>query len=137
MGVAVTWDNKDMGVLLYTVEGRWTWDDLFVAIEQARVMADSVAQEQVHSIIDIRAGSLFPKDALLHFRKMSNSDGHAKMKSGTAVLVGENFFVKSLVDIMSRWNYRAMQHFTMTATLDEAREFLVAQSNDQDVENSA
>ena len=52
-------------------------------------------------------------------------------QSLTAVLVGDNFFVKALVEIMSRWNYRSMQHFSMTETLDEAREFLVEQSNDQ------
>jgi len=137
MGVSVNWDNKEAGVLLYTVEGRWTWDDLFAAIERSRELADAVPADQVHSIIDIRAGSLFPQNAILHFRKMSNSAGNPKLKSGTAVLVGDNFFVKALVEIMSRWNYRAMQHFYMTTTLDEAREFLVEQSNDQNVEHLA
>ena len=131
MGVSVRWDNKEAGVLLYTVEGRWTWEDLFAAIECSRELANSVALEQVNSIIDIRAGSLFPQNAILHFRKMSNSAGNPKLKAGTAVLVGDNFFVKALVEIMSRWNYRSMQHFSMTETLDEAREFLVEQSNDQ------
>ncbi len=137
MGVSVNWDHKEAGVMLYTVEGRWTWDDLFAAIEQARKLAESIPNEQVHSIIDIHAGSLFPHNALVHFRRMSNGTGNPKMKAGTAVLVGDNFFVKALVDIMSRWNYRSMQHFAMTATLDEAREYLAQQANDQEEVHSA
>jgi len=137
MGVSVKWDNKAAGVQIYTVEGRWSWEDMFAAIRDARQMADEVALEQVNSIIDIRAGSLFPQNALTHFRRLSSGDGHPKVKAGIVVLVGDNFFVKALVDIMSRWNYRAMQHFTMTKTLDEAREFLVEQANDQEVAHSA
>ena len=137
MGVSVNWDHKEAGVMLYTVEKRWTWDDMFAAIDQAREMADSIPNEQVHSIIDIRAGSLFPHNALVHFRRMSNGAGNPKLKAGTAVLVGDNFFVKSLVDIMSRWNYRSMQHFAMTTTLDDARLFLAQQLNEQDKAHSA
>ena len=137
MGVSVRWDHKEAGIMLYTVEGRWAWEDLFNAIDQARVLADSVDLEQVHSIIDIRAGSMFPQNALVHFRKMSNGTGNPKLKAGTAVLVGDNFFVKALVEIMSRWNYRSMQHFMLTTTLNEAREFLAQQSNEQDEAHTA
>ena len=131
MGVTISWDHKEAGVMLYTVEGRWTWEDLFAAIDQAREMADSIPNAQVHSIIDIRAGSMFPHNALVHFRRMSNGGANPKLKAGTAVLVGDNFFVKALVDIMSRWNYRSMQHFAMTTTLDDARVFLAQQLNEQ------
>ena len=57
MGVQVEWDNIEQTVLRYTVAGRWTWEDFYVARDHARHLADLAPVTRVNSIIDIRTGS--------------------------------------------------------------------------------
>ncbi|MEP7293309.1 MAG: hypothetical protein ABI835_16105 [Chloroflexota bacterium] len=123
MGVSVTWDNVEQTALCYTVTGRWTWAEFFVARDQARQLADSVGQASVNSIIDVRAGSLFPQNALLHLRRMP-ADAHPKLKFGTVIIVENNLFVRSLMDIMRRVKPDEMRKFHSARTLEQAHELM-------------
>ena len=70
MGVEVEWDNQEQTVLRYTVVGHWTWEEFYAARDRARALADKVDLPRVNAIIDIRIGSMFPRNSLTHFRDM-------------------------------------------------------------------
>lgn len=123
VGFQVEWDNDEQYVLRYTVTGRWTWEQFYAARDQARQMADAAAATYVNSIIDLRAGSLFPQNALTHFRRMP-SEAHPKLKNGNVVVIENNLFVRSLMDIMRRLNRQAMRNFYIAPTLEDARAIL-------------
>ncbi|HVU11257.1 MAG TPA: hypothetical protein VHD90_08265 [Phototrophicaceae bacterium] len=125
MSVSVHWDNDEQSVLHYVVAGHWTWDEFYDALAEARQMIDASSQQRIHAIIDISEGSLFPKNALLHLRRLS-VDTPTKMQFGTTVIVSKNLFVKSLMDVMSHLNPDATNNFQLMATLEEARK-LIAQ----------
>ncbi len=131
MSVSVQWDNDEQSVLHYVVTGHWTWDEFYDALAVARQMIDASPQQRIHAIIDISEGSLFPKNALLHLRRLA-ADTPTKIQFGTTVLVSKNLFVKSLMDVMRRLNPDATRNFQLTPTLDEARR-LVAQPNPANV----
>src|SRR3990172_4787255 len=90
--------------------------------DRARQMAESIECEQINCIIDIHAGSPFPPNALLHFRRMPSS-AYPKFKFGTVVIIGDNPFVKTLMDIMRHLNRQAMENFHFAKTVQEARYF--------------
>ncbi len=121
MGFNVSWDNeaKDRFVLRYTVTGRWTWDEFDAARDQARQLADSVDQAVIDSIIDLRQGSLFPQNALSHFRRMS-ATSHPKLEHGMVIIVQNSLFVRSLMDIMRKVNRERMTNFYIAHTPEEA-----------------
>lgn len=123
MGFQVEWDDTDHSIVRYTIFGRWTWDEFYVARDQARKMVDTVAHDRVNVIIDLHSGNLFPQNALLHFRKMP-SESHPKFANSTIVIIENNLFVDSLMNIMRRVNRQAMQNFYSARSLDAARTLL-------------
>ena len=123
MGVEVEWDNPERSILRFTVVGHWTWEEFYAARDHARVLADEVALTQIDTIIDIRVGSIFPRNSLMHFRDMS-SEAHPKLENGSVVVVENTLFVQTLMDIMRRANHSAMEHFYSARSLDEARAIL-------------
>ncbi len=125
MSVQVDWDNGEQTVLRYTVSGCWTWEDFYLARDQARDLADLAPVSRVNSIIDIGAGNLFPQNALTHFRRLQ-FEAHPKLKQGNVVIVQNDLFVRSLMDIMRRVNPQAMRNFHSARTLEDARDMLVS-----------
>ena len=125
MSVEVEWDNPERTSLRYTVVGHWTWEEFYTARDHARELADEVALTQVNAIIDIRVGSMFPRNSLSHFRDMPDQ-AHPKLENGTVVVVENSLFVRTLMDIMRRANRIAMENFHRARTLDEARAILHA-----------
>jgi hypothetical protein len=123
VGIRVDWDNVEPAILRYTVTDQWTWEEFYAVRDQARQMAEGIQREQINCIIDIHAGSPFPPNALLHFRRMPAS-AHPKFKFGTVVIIGDNPFVKTLMDIMRHLNRQAMQNFHLAKTEEEARAIL-------------
>ncbi len=124
MSVEVEWDNPERTILRYTVIGHWTWEEFYAARDHARVLADEVAQTKIDAIIDIRIGSMFPRNSLTHFRDMPE-DAHPKLENGTVVVVENSLFVRTLMDIMRRANRTAMENFHRARSLDEARAILI------------
>jgi hypothetical protein len=119
MSIRVEWDSDDHTVLRYTVVGHWTWDELHAALERARTLADAAPSSVIHSIIDIYTGSLYPQNALSHFRRMP-FEAHPKFKNGCVIIVEDNLFVRSLMNILRRLNPHAVRNFYNVRTMKDA-----------------
>ena len=123
MGISVGWDSDVQTTLLFAVSSSWTWEEFYASIELARQLADSSELQYIHSIVDIHEGSMFPQNALLHFRRMP-FNASPKLKAGTIVIVGGSFFVKALMDILRHLNYDVMERFHSVHSLQEAHALL-------------
>ncbi len=120
MSFQVEWDNPEHSVLLFTAVGEWTWEEFYTIRERGRQLADAVSHECIDAIIDLRLGGAIPKNSLFHFRQMP-TEVHPKFADGNIVLVGNNLFVSTLLEILSRTNPQAMRNFYITHSVEQAR----------------
>lgn len=66
MKAEICWENADKRVIRYTFSGIWNWDDFYRILEQRNPM--TLAQD-VDVIVDFRAISIAPSDAILHLKR--------------------------------------------------------------------
>jgi hypothetical protein len=122
MSITVTWDDPDDQTrILFTINGRWTWEEFYNAIYEERAMMDSVSKPYVHSIVDIRHGRMFPSNALSHFARMSTTQ---HPKAGLMVMVGMGSFVKALMNMLNRYKKGSTSLIRVAENMDEARHLL-------------
>jgi len=127
LAIHVTWDNPDQTTLLWTVEGRWTWDESREAIAKAEAMMDSVAHERVDSIVDMSRGHLIPENAVSHFSRTLNA---AHPKTGLIVMSGMPPIVQALLTVLTRIQSSPARKIIVVKTLDEAGAVLAARRKD-------
>ncbi|MEO8610745.1 MAG: hypothetical protein ABI690_22800 [Chloroflexota bacterium] len=129
MAIHVSWDDAEKTTIMYTIDGRWTWSDLYDALDLGRDLMDSVSHEHIDFIVDMTSCKLMPDNALSHFARMSNKP---HPKSRHMVMAGATSFVRALLNIMGRYqgtDARA-KAVSAVATVEEARALLAAQQQD-------
>jgi hypothetical protein len=93
MAIKVTWVNSEKTIAQYNFEGRWTWDDLYHAVQEIKTMLDSVPH-QVDIVIDLRNNQSVPPGTLIHLRSITLA---ASPNWGMGVFVGVNGFIRTLL----------------------------------------
>jgi hypothetical protein len=56
VAVSVTWDSIDKKIVRLVFEGRWTWDELYNANQQTKIMLDEVSHD-VGVLVDLQNSS--------------------------------------------------------------------------------
>ena len=124
MTIHVDWDNPEQTTLLWTVAGRWTWQESSDAIAKAWAMMESSPLPLVDSIVDMRHGNLVPDNALSNFsRTLSN----AHPKTGFIVMAGMPPFIQALLNVYIRSQRASKRKISAVKTLEEARSILKTQ----------
>lgn len=93
MGINISWVNEERTIAQYTFDGRWTWDQLYHAVQEVKVMLNSVSH-QVDIVIDLRKNHSVPPGALTHLRSVTLG---ASPNWGMGVFVGVNTFIRTLL----------------------------------------
>src|SRR5215510_13590412 len=120
MGVQVSWDNPEKTVLLYELEGRWTWDEFHAAVADAFAMTASVPHT-VDTISHFHRGTPLPANAMFHFRRVMLA---APPNRGINVIVGGSSLVRTMASLFSKAHRLLGRRLLVCATLEEARETL-------------
>jgi hypothetical protein len=120
MGIKVTWDNADRTIISFDFEGRWDWDELYIASDQATAMLDST-DHTVDFIMDIRETQQIPKDFMSHAERIA-SGSHPRR--GIMVVVGANGLVRTLGGGLRRLFPDATRNLVFAADLEEAYEII-------------
>ncbi len=120
MGIKVTWDNAERTIIYFDFEGRWDWDELYTASEQATRMLDSV-DHVVDFIMDIREAQQIPKDFMSHAEHIA-SGSHPRR--GIMVVVGANGLLRTLGSGLRRLFPDATRNLAFAADLEEAYEII-------------
>jgi hypothetical protein len=123
MAIQTQWDDEQQQVIRVEVEGRWSWDELQIALERTIEMMDSVAYK-VEFIIDVSRSSLIPGGATQAAQSVATPETHRN--EGVKVVVGANAFMRIGYEAYRRIN-RSMgknQEFHFVKTRGEARAFI-------------
>lgn len=126
MPITCQWDDEGKGTILFQVENRWTWDDFYQAMDQAHGMLDESSQPYVDYILHM-TGNLFPDNVLSHLQRVTK-ESHPK--SRMMIVVGAGNFTNALFKMMGRITPNRMQRIRFTASLEEARQIILANRSD-------
>lgn len=120
MSMTAEWDNTEKTIILMTISGRWTWDELRACVMQCNAMIESVAHH-VHFICDMGAGTWIPGGMLANMRSIlqlfTPNDGYR-------VIVVDNPLIKDMLYVFSAFNGGLGFRYRYAKTVDEARKFL-------------
>lgn len=116
MPIRVYWEDAEQTIVRYDFEGRWTWDELYVAYYQAIAMENSVTH-RVDIILDMRTSSFIPANALLHMKNFSEKQ---PPNVGLSIFVTTNAFIISLYNTAIKFYAKIAFYFRLVKTLDQA-----------------
>src|SRR5215510_5936004 len=100
MPIIVEWQDEAKTVVLQRYDGRWTWDEFYVACTQDTVNLMRTVPHTVHIFADFTKAQGVPiGGAMLHARNVMQ---HYPANWGTLIIVGANHFINLLVDMFRR-----------------------------------
>ncbi len=132
MGIEVVWDSDAKTVIRYIYNGRWTWQDLDKAREEAGKLEASVTY-RVDVIVDVQNSSLLPNGTISRARQVAVTAPTTHPNEGITVIVGAGAFVRSIYDVMLKVYPEMIRRrgIFFAKTLPEAREMIVQQTGVQ------
>ena len=126
MGITVQWDNDEKTVIRQTFNGRWTWDDLYAALDYVAKLTDSVPH-RVDAIVDVRHLSMLPGGSLFSFNTRQHADKLAKrndVNRGSIIIVGANPLLRGLYDSFRGLYASTASDVHFVASIEQARALL-------------
>ena len=119
MGVYVEWDNEARTIILWTLDGRWTWGEYDEALERAHKMVNSVSHP-VDFIYDTTKMSIIPSDLITRFK---NKYLAIPKEARLFLVVGADSYLQLLWDSFTRLPYASHLKAYYFETLEAARQF--------------
>jgi hypothetical protein len=116
MPVTVDWYDDTKTIVLYSMEGRWTWDELYPEYHKAIAM-EKAQPHRVDVVIDLSTTHHLPVNVLTHVRHFSDKQPE---NIGLSVIVTKNQFVNNLYQIGCRIHRNIQRYFAVTRTMEEA-----------------
>jgi hypothetical protein len=116
MPVTADWYDLDKTIVLYTIEGKWTWDELYPEYEKALAM-EKAQPHRVDVVIDMTASTHLPMSVLTHMRHISDKQ---PANIGLTVIVTQNPMVNTLYQVGCKVHSNIQRYFVITRTMDEA-----------------
>ncbi len=122
MPVTSGWHTPSKDIVMYVFEGRWTWDELYSAYNQAIEMEKSVPQ-RVDVVLDMLKSKAVPPNALLHVKNISNKQPD---NIGLTIVVTPNGFVRALYNAGVQFYKGIAHYFRVVPTVESAMDMIVA-----------
>ena len=117
MTIITSWMDSEKTIARYEFVGRWTWEEMTVAIKEMYAMLDSVPHG-VDIIIDLsRSPSEPPRGMLAHLR---TGTMEARVNWNSGVFVGVSPFVRVLINTFRRVEPGLAKRYAVANTVDEA-----------------
>jgi hypothetical protein len=129
MSISVKWDNEEQTIIQYVFDGRWSWNDLYAALDKVKEMSGSV-EHRVDAIINfsnadlIPSGSIFSFDGKKHAQKLANKASESR---GLIVIAGANSFIRGIYDAFRMLDRNISSGVYFTSTVKQARSLLLEQ----------
>jgi hypothetical protein len=98
MPVNVYWEDSEKTLLRYDFLGKWTWNDLYHALNKAQTMEMSVTN-RVDVLLDMRHSITIPDSALTHIRNLVEKQ---PPNVGIFVVITQSKFITSLFEAAAR-----------------------------------
>jgi MFS superfamily sulfate permease-like transporter len=122
--ITVEWDTPEKNVILLTMEGLWTWEQLEDAVNRVTTLLGEV-DHPVDTIFDGSRSGPIPTNAFTYLRRM-NQAVHPN-QAGVAI-VGMNAFAQTLLNTFGKiYSLARASDLRFVSTLDEAQVYLTEQ----------
>jgi hypothetical protein len=127
MGIRVNWDNDEQTIILCAFDGRWSWNDLYTALDTVQEMSDSV-DHRVDAIINfskadlIPSGSIFSLDGKKQAQKLASKASEAR---GLIVIAGANAFIRGVYDTFRMFDKNISSGVYFVDSVKHARSLLL------------
>ena len=126
MPVTVEWDNPEQNMILLTMEGVWTWEQLEDGVNTITTMLGEV-DHRVDTIFDASRSGPIPSNAFIHFRRMNQS---AHPNQASVVIVGMSAFAQTLLNTVGKiYRLARASDLRFVSTLGEAHAYLAEQQS--------
>lgn len=121
MAVSVSWDKPNKSRLRYTIEGKWTLDELYAAMEQGYALQDE-AEDSLEIIVDTLQGQGIPSNLqsiASYVRK------NRRRKDNLIVVLTTNGIIRAMAKLFTQLSRSETQFWV--ATNDEEAEAIFAE----------
>lgn len=115
MPITVAWHNPEKTIIGMTFTGSWTWDDLYRASDETRLLYDTI-QHEAHLIMDMQHAPSLPSNALAHVRLLDREHPN----QGKVVAVGVNAFIHTMFRVVLKLRPQVTDKILIVGTLAEA-----------------
>lgn len=120
MSITVNWSDEQKSELIYHIQGKWTWDELFAAIDEATHLLDTI-NHRVNLIIDVSESLFMPPLSVANLRRVANAPTMSHPNTGLLILVGANQFIKIMFQVFSRLFPHAASRYRLIDTIENAK----------------
>ena len=117
MTIITGWLDSEKTIARYEFVGRWTWEEMTVAIKEMYAMLDSVPHA-VDIIIDLSQSPSEPPRGMLAHLRTGTMEARANWNSG--IFVGVSPFVRVLINTFRRVEPGLAKRYAVANTIDEA-----------------
>ncbi len=128
MPVNVLWDDENTKTIIRCdYVGKWTWDDVFVAMEEVnRLIANAPHPVSIiHNLIDSVG---IPGRAITQARKFTEM---LPQNWDLSVVVGSGLFAELLVNVFGKLYRKLGQHYRTAPNLDKARALIAEEQTNK------
>lgn len=116
MPISVAWDDDKQTIIHYRFEGRWSWDEAWQAMAQAKDLSLEVPH-RVDAIANLTKSIGIPRGAPVHFR---NATKMRPPNRGLVVIVGVSRLIHSAKSTLERLSPNLFKGYAIADSLDEA-----------------
>lgn len=96
--ISVNWHNSKQTAILVTFPNVWSWQDLYICIDDINQQLDSVTHS-VYTIFDFTLSTQIPDNALGHIKRLNMT---ARPNQDKIAIVGLETFGRVLIDMFIR-----------------------------------
>lgn len=132
MTIITSWVDSEKTIARYDFVGRWTWEEMMVAIKEMYVMLDSVPH-MVDIIIDLSQSPSEPPRGMLAHLRTGTMEARANWNSG--IFVGVSPFVRVLINTFRRVEPGLAKRYAVANTVDEALTIILKRRADAEKES--
>jgi ABC-type glycerol-3-phosphate transport system substrate-binding protein len=129
MGIELYWDNDEQTVILVEMQGKWTWDEMYEALQKVKRITDR-SPVVLGAILDLTHGASFPGGSPFNATTYGHGQRVLKMGeggTGPIAVVGANPFFRKVFEVFLSMDRDKLAHIRFVDTLEEAGAFMATQ----------
>jgi hypothetical protein len=122
MTVSVRWDDPEHTILLYSLGGTWTWNELYEAADKGLAMAATVTH-MIYVIVDYQSRHGLPPNAFGQFNRINRL---MTKQTELVIIAGGGTLLLSLFNLFLLITGNSASKFCWVSDLDEAHKICAA-----------
>lgn len=123
MPITVDWYEEEKRNICYRLIARWSWEDLFTAIDEAVVLLDSV-DYPVNLVLDMTNTTHVPTLAVNSLAKVASAPTMTHPNTKQILMFGANKYIELMMNIFKKFFPNAGQRYIICKNTEELDSYL-------------